>query len=60
MFAENACAIGRQLTQDRFHYRSANSKKLAMREQHPELVEDPSIAFGDLTDKENPVFQYVM
>lgn len=36
-----------------------NKQKAALRAQRPELADDPSIAFGDLTDRENPVFQYV-
>jgi hypothetical protein len=26
--------------------------------EHPELAADPMIAFMDMTDRENPVFQY--
>ena len=29
-----------------------------MLQEHPEMAADPMIAFMDMTDKENPVFQY--
>lgn len=42
----------------RLHYLRCNKKKAPLREEHPELVTDPSIAFADLTDRVNPIFQY--
>ncbi|KIW73782.1 hypothetical protein PV04_01874 [Phialophora macrospora] len=41
------------------YYLRCNKSKAPLREEHPELITDPSIAFADLTDRVNPVFQYV-
>lgn len=41
------------------YYYYQNKKKAAFREAHANLVDDPNISFIDLTDKENPVFNYV-
>jgi ACS family allantoate permease-like MFS transporter len=42
----------------RFYYTSCNAKKAALLMEHPELAADPMIAFMDMTDRENPAFQY--
>ncbi|KAF1823031.1 MFS general substrate transporter [Dissoconium aciculare CBS 342.82] len=41
-----------------FYYRYQNRRKITQREQNPELVNDPNLAFLDLTDKQNPAFIY--
>ncbi|KEF57582.1 uncharacterized protein A1O9_05500 [Exophiala aquamarina CBS 119918] len=41
------------------HYIRCNKKKAPLREEHPELITDPNVAFADLTDQSNPIFQYV-
>ncbi|OQV02701.1 hypothetical protein CLAIMM_07851 [Cladophialophora immunda] len=41
------------------YYLRCNKKKAPLREEHPELITDPSIAFADMTDQVNPVFRYM-
>ncbi|KAF2162953.1 hypothetical protein M409DRAFT_26805 [Zasmidium cellare ATCC 36951] len=41
------------------YYRYKNKGKAALRAERPELVDDPNLSFVDLTDQENPVFNYV-
>ncbi|KAK4498080.1 hypothetical protein PRZ48_010736 [Zasmidium cellare] len=41
------------------YYYYQNKKKAALREAQPELTNDPNVSFIDLTDQENPVFNYV-
>ncbi|KFY80349.1 hypothetical protein V499_00785 [Pseudogymnoascus sp. VKM F-103] len=41
-----------------FYYTSCNAKKATILMEHPELAADPMIAFMDMTDRENPAFQY--
>ena len=42
----------------RFYYTYCNEKKATLLMEHPELAADPMIAFMDMTDRENPAFQY--
>jgi hypothetical protein len=42
----------------RFYYTYCNEKKATLLMEHPELATDPMIAFMDMTDRENPAFQY--
>lgn len=42
----------------RFYYTYCNKKKATLLMEHPELAADPMIAFMDMTDRENPAFQY--
>lgn len=43
---------------NRVFYTYGNRKKAALLRDQPELAADPMIAFMDMTDGENPVFQY--
>jgi MFS transporter, ACS family, DAL5 transporter family protein len=42
----------------RVYYRRCNEKKKALVVEHPEVTNDPTIGFRDLTDKENLMFRY--
>jgi hypothetical protein len=42
------------------YYRVQNKRKVAQAAANPELVNDPNLAFLDLTDKQNPAFRYAM
>jgi ACS family allantoate permease-like MFS transporter len=42
----------------RFYYSSCNKKNATLLLEHPEIAADPMIAFMDMTDRENPAFQY--
>lgn len=42
----------------RFYYTYCNGKKAALLIEHPELAANPMVAFMDMTDRENPAFQY--
>ncbi|KAK5991739.1 putative transporter-like protein [Cladobotryum mycophilum] len=41
-----------------FYYSYCNNKKAVLLMQQPELIADPMAAFMDMTDRENPAFQY--
>ncbi|KAE8449528.1 hypothetical protein EG329_008137 [Mollisiaceae sp. DMI_Dod_QoI] len=41
-----------------FHYRQSNAKKVVLSAEYPEMINDFSIGFQDLTDKENVMFRY--
>ncbi|CAL5866024.1 uncharacterized protein PFLUO_LOCUS231 [Penicillium psychrofluorescens] len=41
-----------------FYYTYCNKKKAALLSEQPELAADPMVAFMDVTDRENPAFQY--
>ncbi|KIW37758.1 hypothetical protein, variant [Exophiala oligosperma] len=53
------CASAAGFVVLRLFYHRENLKKAQLREAHPEYITDPSIALADLTDKENPIFQYM-
>ena len=42
----------------RVYYRWCNKKKASLVVEHPEVANDPTIGFRDLTDKENLMFRY--
>jgi hypothetical protein len=44
----------------RFYYTNCNKKKGTLLLGHPELAADPMVAFMDMTDQENPAFQYAL
>ena len=45
---------------DSVYYRVQNHRKIAQAAANPGLVNDPNLAFLDLTDQQNPAFRYAL